>query len=77
LWIADKVARLAELEDDVECINAELMTAPVDVQPRLYLAKHRALRNAAEELGQLAPKQLNATVSVRYEIANVDMGALE
>jgi hypothetical protein len=77
LWIANKVSRLAELEDDVEDINAALVNATADIKPRLYLAKHRALRNAAEELGQLAPKAVNATVSVRYEIASVDMTALE
>jgi hypothetical protein len=77
LWIADKQARLAELEDDVEQINQALADAPLDVQPRLYLAKHRALRNAAEELGQLAPKRVDASVSVRYEIVGVDMAALE
>lgn len=77
LWIADKVSRLSELEDDVDQINQELETAPLALRPRLYLAKHRAIRNAAEELGQLAPRDINATVSVRYEIAGVDMGALE
>jgi hypothetical protein len=77
LWIADKLNRLAELEDDVEHINAELETAPIALRPRLYLAKHRALRNAAEELGQLAPRKIDATVSVRYEVVGVDMAALE
>lgn len=76
LWIADKVNRLAELEDDVEQINQELAVAPLEFRPRLYLAKARALRNAAEELGQLAPKSVNATISVRYEIVGVDMDAL-
>lgn len=77
LWISDKTARLAELEDDVEQINAELEQAPIELRPRLYLAKHRALRNAAEELGQLAPKRVDASVTVRYEIVGVDMAALE
>lgn len=77
LWIAEKVNRLAELEDDVEHINEALATVPAEDRPRLYLAKHRALRNAAEELGQLAPKRVDANVTVRYEIANVDMKALE
>jgi len=77
LWIAQKVNRLAELENDVEVINDLLDEVPVIGMPRLYLAKHRALRNAAEELGQLAPRDINARVTVRYEIAGVDMGALE
>lgn len=77
LWISNKINRLAELEDDVEQINNELSQAPLELRPRLYLAKARALRLAAEELGQLAPKQVNASVTVKYEIAGVDMGALE
>lgn len=77
LWITNKADRLAELEDDVDQINAELESAPLSMRPRLYLAKHRAIRNAAEELGQLAPRDINASVTVRYEIAGVDMGALE
>lgn len=77
LWITNKADRLAELEDDVDQINAELESAPLAMRPRLYLAKHRAIRNAAEELGQLAPRDINASVTVRYEIAGVDMGALE
>jgi hypothetical protein len=77
LWIANKLDRLAELEDDVEEINTALQGAPLELKPRLYLAKHRALRNAAEELGQLAPRKLDATVNVRYEVVGVDMKALE
>lgn len=77
LWITDKIARLSELEDDVEQINEALAVAPIANRPRLYMAKHRALRNAAEELGQLAPRDINATIKVQYEIIGVDMGALE
>lgn len=76
LWIADKVSRLAELEDDVEQINDLLDNASIEDRSKLYLAKHRALRNAAEELGQLAPRQVSAQVSVRYEIVGVNMDAL-
>lgn len=76
LWIADKLNRLAELEDDVERINEVLeSTKPAD-RPRLYLAKHRALRNAAEELGQLAPRAVSVGTTVRYEIVGVDMDQL-
>lgn len=77
LWITDKLNRLAELEDDVEQINMALATVGPTDRPRLYLAKHRALRLAAEELGQLAPRKVDATVSVRYEVVGVDMAALE
>lgn len=77
LWIANKINRLAELEDDVNAINEALESLHDKDKPRLYLAKHRALRLAAEELGQLAPKKVDASVTVRYEIIGVDMAALE
>lgn len=77
LWVADKLNRLAELEDDIERINDALEVLEPTDRPRLYLAKHRALRLAAEELGQLAPRKVDATVSVRYEVVGVNMAALE
>lgn len=77
LWIANKVNRLAELEDDVDQINKALENASVDNMPRLMMAKHRAIRNAAEELGQLAPRAVDATIRVQYEITGVNMNALE
>lgn len=76
LWIADKTSRLAELEDLVERLNDEIDGAPAELLPRLALAKCRALRNAAEELGQLAPKRIDVGVQVRYEVVGVDMDRL-
>jgi hypothetical protein len=76
LWIANKAARLAELQDDVERINDALDKIAPEQRPRLYAAKRAALRNAAEELGQLAPKAVNVGTTVRYEIVGVDLDQL-
>ena len=76
LWISDKSARLAELEDLVERLNEEIEGADARTLPRLGLVKCRALRNAAEELGQLAPRQYDVTARVRYEVVGVDLEAL-
>jgi hypothetical protein len=74
VWIAQKAARLAEYQDDVESINAvhDVLPAP---DPSLLGAKHRALRNSAEELGALKTV-IDSTVSVRYELVGVDPEAL-
>lgn len=76
-WVANKAARLAELQDDVERINDALDMVAPEQRPQFYAAKRAALRNAAEELGQLAPKAVNVGTAVRYEIIGVDMDALQ
>ena len=77
LWIYEKANRLAEYEADVEQINERLEQDPLpDDYVKLYAAKSRALRNAAEELGQLAPRSVNLTSRVHYTIEGVDMDAL-
>jgi hypothetical protein len=76
LWIANKAARLAELQEDVEQINEALDQVTTTARPRLYAAKRAALRQAAEELGQLAPKSVNVGTTVCYEIVGVDLDQL-
>jgi hypothetical protein len=76
LWIANKAARLAELQEDVERINDDLDVTAPEGRPRLYAAKCRTLRNAAEELGQLTPRPVTAGPVVRYEIVGVDLDQL-
>lgn len=72
MWIANKVARVAEYERDVEDINDSIPTARKSDRPRLYGVKHRALRGAAEELGQLAPTRIDVDHRVRYQVVGVD-----
>jgi hypothetical protein len=75
LWIAQKAARLAAYEDDVEAIDDHHDQPETALDPALLGAKHRALRNTAEELGALRTV-IDSTVSVRYEIVGVDPEAL-
>lgn len=82
LWIARKAARLAELQADVERIDAKIL-ARMDwdqSQVAAFLrAKQAALRAAAEELGQL-PAKINLNVGgkvVTYKIDGVDMDELQ
>jgi hypothetical protein len=50
LWIADKVKRIAEYQQDVDDINELLAIAYDD---RIVRTKHNALKSVAEELGAL------------------------
>lgn len=71
LWIANKAARLAELEQDVDDIGTT-------TNHELLKVKHNALKQAAEELGQL-PSRFSVQVNnqpVTYKIEGVDMDAL-
>lgn len=68
LWIANKGMRLAELQEDVDNIGDNM-------DPELLTVKHRALKQAAEELGQL-PGRANVVVNtapITYKIDGVDM----
>lgn len=74
LWIARKLNRLAEYEADVEELNK------LPKGSRSYRDKHRALRQAAEELGHLPNRvtlagEVNARV--RYLVDGVDDEALK
>lgn len=72
LWIAEKRARLAEYEADTDAINEHMHKKGLD--DKLLGAKHRALKNAAEEMGQL-PARMNVNIdnrTVEYTIIGVD-----
>lgn len=71
LWIADRKNRIAEYESDVEDINESLMSSNLEkmVHPYLLSAKHRALKSAAEETGQLTT---NFAAKVEYNVTGVD-----
>lgn len=71
IWIAEKRYRLQSYADDVETIDSHLQDADPERVPQLLGAKHRALRNAAEELGHLRTF-IDTSVSVRVEIVGVD-----
>jgi hypothetical protein len=70
LWIADKVKRIAEYQQDVDDIN-EILADRLD--DRLVKVKHQALRAVAEELGALpnkapASQQTEDKVLISYTI---------
>lgn len=75
LWIAQKAVRVGAYQDDVAAIDAVHDAMAPAVDPQLLGAKHRALRNVAEELGALRTV-IDSTVQVRYELIGVDPEAL-
>lgn len=81
LWIADKRARLAAYQEDVERCDREIRAGrrlgitPQELAPA-YAAKHRALDAAAKELGAYRQViDVNVT-TVKYEIVGVEVGEL-
>lgn len=56
LWIAEKLNRVAEYQEDVERINAQLVACDWK-DTGLLTAKHRALMRCAEELGDIPTKK--------------------
>jgi hypothetical protein len=76
LWIADKGNRIAEYQADVDRINTAL--EGVDETDRafsnLVKAKHAALKNVSEELGQLP---LRSSVRVQRETLQVTVEGAE
>lgn len=97
LWVADKVNRLAEIQQDIEDLNTLISKTfdppepgPLDPGPELepgipdsvvgwIRAKQVALRNAAEELGQIPNRvtmNMAGGVQVSYRIEGVDLDAV-
>jgi hypothetical protein len=68
LWAADKFNRVAELQSDIETITGE-------DDEKLLRVKHAALRQIAEELGQLK-QVVEVGGSVTYTITGLDPAAL-
>lgn len=78
LWIAQKAARLAEYEQDVNRIN-DTLDDEERPDTNLMRTKQAALRQVAEELGQI-PSKVNLSVepvTVRYEVVGVETEELE
>lgn len=76
LWVADRKARLAELQDDIETLSEaiEKSRAANGGRPDVHLvrAKREALKQAGEEVGAYKP---DATVVVPTVIFNVSGSA--
>jgi transposase-like protein len=72
-WIAQKVGRVAEYQQDVEAIN-EVVYDTLD--PKLLARKHTALHAVAEEMGQL-PNRVTLSGEVRtvnHTVNGLDVG---
>lgn len=75
LWVAEKGARLAELQDDIEQL-ADLATDGEDLDA--FKIKHAALMQVAKELGQI-PSSAGVKVDlppVTFKIEGVDLTRL-
>ncbi len=76
LWIAQKRARVAEYQEDVEGINDAIGGQfDGDIAP-LFRHKHNALRSVAEELGDLRQFVSVDSKQVTYTVEGIDPGAL-
>lgn len=69
LWVADKKARLASYQKDVDRLEDELDSDGLDATDRrgAMKVKHGALRNVAEELGDLKVS-VDVDGSVKYTV---------
>jgi hypothetical protein len=77
LWLADKHARLRELEDIYDRIGGLFAVADLDTAPELARTMLSILHEAAEQLGQLPTRvQVQQNVVVRYELPGVDTDKL-
>ena len=77
LWIAQKGARLAELQSDVEDLS-EAADSNNEGYTDLLKVKHAALNQAAKELGQI-PSTAGVSVQTQqavFRIEGVDLGTL-
>jgi hypothetical protein len=78
LWIAQQEARLHMYQQDIDDINDDLRaSADSEEKARLMRVKHTALRQAAEELGQL-PGRIAVHVEsaqVTYRLEGIDIEA--
>jgi hypothetical protein len=81
LWVANKGARIAELQRDVERLDREIRKGqrigltPQELAPA-YQSKHRALEMVAKELGAYRQVVDVNVTTVKYEIVGVEVGEL-
>lgn len=76
LWVADKYNRVAELQSDIEDVTEQAAKVGIKAfdTERLLRIKHTALRQIAEELGQLKVSvELGGKVTYVIEGINPDV----
>lgn len=72
VWIASKLNRVVECQDDVEAINEALN---LEKDPQLYRAKLAVMRQVAEELGQLK-QEIEVSGKLTYVVDGIDVSKL-
>lgn len=89
VWIADKRERILSLQDDVEAIDQSMILTDDNgdavlnadgssmrgVDDKLLRVKHAALRQVAEEMGDLK-QSVDVTAKLNYEVVGVLPDAL-
>jgi len=81
LWVVNKADRLAEYQqavEDLEFIITKGLTTTGTIDAKLVRLKFDALKNIAEELGELPPRVAiqNNNTMVNYTLEGVDLDAL-
>jgi predicted transcriptional regulator len=71
LWVTHREARLAEIQQTIEDLDARLARDPADRAPLLRL-RLQAIRQAAEETGQLRDTAPVHTVEIRLNGVDLD-----
>lgn len=78
LWVADKHKRIAVLQQDIEQADFLQSIIPTGDSGAVARVKHAALKQVAEELGQIPNKtQVQHTGKVEYNIVGVDTSDLQ
>ncbi len=78
LWIADKGARIAEYQSDVERIDDVIQESGIP-NPELIRVKTTSLKAVAEEMGHLPAKtaiQINNQQVISYAVEGIDTDLL-
>lgn len=78
LWVAEKQNRIAVLQEDIE--NADFLQSilPGGDSGAVARIKHNALKQVAEELGQIPNKsQVQHTGKVEYNFVGIDTADLQ
>lgn len=76
LWVADKRARIATYEESIESLSQLVDELEPEKRPNAHKIIHNALRNVAEELGQLAPKEVPVAGQLTVRLEGVDTEAV-
>lgn len=75
-WIAKKEARMAVYQGSVEHLSDLAELVEDEKVPGVYRVMYTGLRNAAEELGHLSPKEVPVSGQLTVRLEGVDTEAI-